>query len=414
MKRTICYLFTISTIYGCSSEDSLDSNIQHKYHNFSRINHTMTEISQCEQPKFDSNKVGKAQKVAATYIKRLAHYIMEQVNSSESLEGFPQTFTGNYSPDKFCFTAGKSPKTINAFAYTHNRTLKIELGLLQLAENDAQMASVIGHELAHIMMQHNGEYPPEVLEKIGATGNLSEKKQFLKKCLDGFKLTSHLNSLEIVYGEETAEVKQIQNLAAIQLSQTILRVFKKATLGDMIADCGRAQQIIALSKALPLENASSKGKLKGFETELEKINNNHGLQKALSSAETMKSIINTTMPYGPNAHINWQEQEADEVGFELLLRSRFTPEAMPWFYRKMLEKSGESIAECIAKEENIFPYRGSAVHPSLCFRYNDVRTREPKLHKEDYKHLLPEAVNSVVFPGKLEAVKKAISAIYKD
>ncbi|MGE0314114.1 MAG: M48 family metallopeptidase [Lautropia sp.] len=60
------------------------------------------------------------------------------------------------APFDFEFTAIEQPGVVNAFALPGGH-IYVTTGLLQLAETDAELASVIGHEIAHVTERHIAE-----------------------------------------------------------------------------------------------------------------------------------------------------------------------------------------------------------------------------------------------------------------
>lgn len=78
-----------------------------------------------------------------------------------------------------------------------------------------------------------------------------------------------------------------------------------------------------------------------------------------------------------NAHVNWIEQEADDVGAEFFLRAGFNPDDyLEMLWRSARGQRGESRDDCEALVEAHRtevspaprPERGAAVHPTTCWR----------------------------------------------
>lgn len=79
---------------------------------------------------------------------------------------------GNELPDaKWEFVVFES-KELNAFALPGGK-VGVYTGLLQLAENDAELATVIGHEIGHVIARHGAERMSEamVIAGVGALGS---------------------------------------------------------------------------------------------------------------------------------------------------------------------------------------------------------------------------------------------------
>ena len=77
------------------------------------------------------------------YVKKLAKYI---------IDSNPATFRGNLKFETFCFAIARS-NSANARCMPDG-TIEVTTGLLQLMKNDAQVAAVLSHELAHYTMNH--------------------------------------------------------------------------------------------------------------------------------------------------------------------------------------------------------------------------------------------------------------------
>lgn len=77
------------------------------------------------------------------------------------------------------FNVIDEPKTINAWALPGGK-VAVYTGLLNLGVSDAELAAVMGHEVAHALAQHSRERMSQAmaqqlgLEALGATGKLGE------------------------------------------------------------------------------------------------------------------------------------------------------------------------------------------------------------------------------------------------
>ena len=61
------------------------------------------------------------------------------------------------TPYKFDFHVLRDPRTINAFALPGGQ-VSITMGLLTRLQNEAELAGVLGHEIAHVMARHGAEH----------------------------------------------------------------------------------------------------------------------------------------------------------------------------------------------------------------------------------------------------------------
>lgn len=85
---------------------------------------------------------------------------------------------GNELPDaKWEFVVFES-KELNAFALPGGK-VGVYTGLIQLAENDAELAIVMGHEIGHVIARHGAERMSEamVIAGVGAIGSAAVQSQ---------------------------------------------------------------------------------------------------------------------------------------------------------------------------------------------------------------------------------------------
>jgi predicted Zn-dependent protease len=60
--------------------------------------------------------------------------------------------------------------SLNAFALPGNR-FAIHTGIMDIMQNDAQLATVVGHEVAHVLYRHSSErYSQNILASVGMVG----------------------------------------------------------------------------------------------------------------------------------------------------------------------------------------------------------------------------------------------------
>lgn len=66
----------------------------------------------------------------------------------------PEVFHGDLAPEHICIGVKYRNGTGRAWAVAERRTITIDHGLILRVQNDAQLAFVISHELAHVSMRH--------------------------------------------------------------------------------------------------------------------------------------------------------------------------------------------------------------------------------------------------------------------
>jgi len=119
-----------------------------------------------------------------------------------------------------------------------------------------------------------------------------------------------------------------------------------------------------------------------------------------------KDIDNKMSQISPGGRrYNWSEQEADEVGLELYLRSGFKWSSYVWIETAIMGK--DESEKCLHDniEKHVAPTRGTKSHPEDCWRmYNNLVT-EAELHKTDYAHFESNNLTEIA-PGKLIEIKK--------
>jgi len=72
----------------------------------------------------------------------------------------PSVFRGDLAFENFCFGVRFNNTGGRAWATAESRSFVIETGMLTRVQNDAQLAFVVAHELAHVSLRHgHGGYP---------------------------------------------------------------------------------------------------------------------------------------------------------------------------------------------------------------------------------------------------------------
>ena len=138
--------------------------------------------------------------------------------ASEIINANPEVFNGDLDPQKICV----GPELTNserAWAEADQRSLTIETGNILRTQNEAQLAYVIGHELAHIALRHTpleGNPVPEPDHDL-ASSTIREKQLNLEKIINLQK------------GESQAEMDRLQDedqRLLNQLEQIFARYFE--------------------------------------------------------------------------------------------------------------------------------------------------------------------------------------------
>lgn len=95
---------------------------------------------------------------------------------------------------KFTFKVIDNDKTVNAFALPGGH-IYVYTGLMKLADDEAELASVLGHEIAHVTQRHIAErlvaaYGLEALSNVALGSNPGLAGQIAKQVLGGGALMS--------------------------------------------------------------------------------------------------------------------------------------------------------------------------------------------------------------------------------
>jgi beta-barrel assembly-enhancing protease len=133
---------------------------------------------------------------------------------------------------RFTFKVIDDDKTVNAFALPGGH-IYVYTGLMKLADDESELAGVIGHEIAHVTQRHIAErlvaaYGIEALSTIALGQNPGMAGQIAKQVLGGGSL--------LAYGrdqESEADMKGLPySLRAGYDPEGFVRLFKKLAKGE--------------------------------------------------------------------------------------------------------------------------------------------------------------------------------------
>lgn len=352
----------------------------------------------------------------------------------------PKTFTTPFEIQNICIYV-QEDDNLNATAIRNLNTIFVNSGLVQAAKNDAEIASTLAHELAHLTMQsvHGEDVPPEVL-RSPTWPKMRDRFEFesqsirdqmvpLQKNCNTTQTDMQKISLELAATLPDAVVAEGARLQSLhlQLSQFDSTQYIDLQIPRMLPD----KEISAPAALTPEDAALAAArfkrdrnaflarlrsthnqlelkweeKFKAFLTAYQKIQTLHE-QLAAFQKEYDQYISDLA---GPGAKYSWQEQQADEVGYELYLRTGFDPIYMPWLER---ENMGEiAYQKCLKEhvERGVAPIRSDSAHPADCWRVYDFLYLEARYHADDYKsfYSAPHTANMPELTGRLETAKKA-------
>lgn len=427
------------TACGASSP----SDLRHEFGKTRRV--PLSALEPCRQEQAETPTIQAAQ----DYVSKLAHLIMNRN---------PQTFAGDYAPEKFCFTV-LDLDIVNALAFANKRLIVFNQGMLEALPNDGHVAAVLAHELAHITMQHTGDYESETVTndpRWQAHGqDAKEKLKRLERTqqdLESRKSALYVehSALEAAMDATTSPSRQLRAELA-KTYQTLLSELYSA-LGtkrsDSVAFLALATALQSPTPRLQLAPSLTKGdvssaadfqilrdKVERYRTSrdawlaqeeqeqpdlwtkyravvLEAATVAQRLADGITERERLTAQLNAlrTEIIG-DAAANWHEQEADEVGLEFHLRAGFAPLAYQGLFEVLHAIYQSGAASCAAQAES--PERGAESHPDPCWRYYNAKALEMSGHSADYAPFLDTDLVTEIFPGELDALKKAFSQAKK-
>jgi hypothetical protein len=387
---------------------------------------------------------GKTHPEAVRYVRQVASWMMQKN---------PETFGGPYSPSHFCFAVGSSVG-MNASASVENKKIFVSIDLLKMeSAKDADIAAVLAHELAHITMQHKQREPDAV--DFPADYDPVEGNRRLE-VLAKWKAAVHASRSELVHKAEEAKV-----FADATVVMRDSKILARLRSNNPPQDSGQYEESAkAISKLLgaypevianPIAHTLESWQfldllsmnlhelLESSQTLNAYVQNGPEiclLSHDCSDKKILRHLINFSKSHikpgiqatvgltlaandDPNQYapyIQWTEQQADEVGFEIYLRAGLNPDRFTTYLEQMM-KSDQSFAECVDKiqKHTITPSRNLSdvidAHPAFCFRYHDIKVSEMKLHDADYKSLILNATLETI-PGLEGILQKLRSTIF--
>lgn len=385
---------------------------------------------------------------ADRYLAKIAEYIAMRNKD---------TFQGYFSIANICIYLQKAD-SINAIAMPNRNEIRFNSQTLLAASSDADVASIIGHELAHLTMQstHVEEIPPNVVrhpdwpkirEKFEVERRKVEKLRapFAKKAMTAEReqrkihtqwaqtLSKQLrdeillvrNQITDIFSDENVNFspEDLEALKALELPR-LPRPEPTYDPNSPAAANGIAKSKQDNRQHPPISELKDHqnliyAKLRQESPDLMKTWENNLTVIAENSAEVDK-IDNMLTPFqkefdlfirtvaGEDATFNWREQEADEVGYEFYLRAGLDPKHMIWLSKTVMGE--KAFNECMANyvEKKIAPTRGSGSHPSDCWRIYDYLVLEPEYHQKEYAPLIQAARTIDILPGELAELKKSL------
>ncbi len=453
--KAILWLTLLSCI-ACKPRVSGKSELAHQFGHTRRD--PVADIRDCRNKSLRELRPGANEEIpeATEYLRHIAAQIM---NAN------PNTFKDAYAPEQICLFVSRGAD-LNATASHEMRTVIFQAGILQVADNDAMVASIVAHELAHITMQHTHarEYDDLMMnqewQKKGPLlevqlKDLQKQKDTLWEARD--QANRRLTTLNEEMDKKTsANIRNLREKLRKQeneIKAQILAGFEDASLTADKADALRrlddavstpltrqlpsAEDRAVLSETLPEKDILElQNKIKGHNKAVEELNAQERknlpndwqeLDKVLTTLE--KSPLEIEHAYGQiankeeeikslkeklvgNALYNWAEEEADDVGLELYLRAGWSPAFYSEFFRKQSLTKSEDMAACRSQlDTSMEPDRGIELHPADCWRIYNATIQEMKDHKVPYEEFMQKATRQHLDESRLPAIKKQLQTL---
>ena len=396
------------------------SRLSHKWGKLRRdANNSMVSKCQYKDMKGDYRQK-EVLKKASAYLRKVAKRIAEESEYSLKKEGLSSPFQDKFAFENFCIEA-QDTKKINAFASPITGNVYAELKIIELAENDAQVATFIGHEMAHVLMAHFSDYvTPTKTKEDFQNLKASNLKKLVGLCYEPKAYGTITSSmLEPVLGK-SERLTRLQNKLNEYYLARFSELFKPKNPVQGLLNCrfieSRQDELVALfeqgDKLLSSKPKDIQQQWKEARRSLYRYVNDAKIQKAFKDARMTLDEAAAEFEDGADALLNWKEQEADEVGMELIYRAGFDISEAPRFWHNMMLANKIPADECL---KNIaagkLQARGRGTHPHPCFRYNDLSYKETKKHAQEYE--AREHLKKEIFKGELAELQKAIRSLNK-
>lgn len=441
--RFIASTFVLAILAtSCLPSPTPRSEVQHTFGKTRREPKKPLENCQEQQPN------DPALAAAQAYVKAIGLYVMQRN---------PQTFHGEFAPEKFCF-AVQDVGSLNANASPQSRIVTFYAGLLNVMQNDGQIAAVMAHELSHITMQHVDGLEKEEVENDprwqATSATLKQRITTLKEnetnlYMHSDSLQNQKDDLDSTLDSQGSELLQ-QKRSALEnqfyaITDRIAAILNKngnpvyyglmgkllapvpriphdpvfTVEGDEPSDAEYLDVRATVEKYVVDRNAWIAEEKQAFPqlwSNYENISNQiTGIGSALNQNyidiekghNDLNELRNAIMGSGAQ---NWMEKEADDVGLEFFLRAGFAPLNYQGIFEHFAAEEKTNAATCAILNNNHTPERGTGSHPSACWRYYNAQILEIQDHAKDFQQFLGTALSTEIFPGQLNGIQKDIAA----
>ncbi|HYX35831.1 MAG TPA: M48 family metalloprotease [Oligoflexus sp.] len=319
----------------------------------------------------------------------------------------PKTFSGRFSADKYCIEVNPS-KEKNASA-SKNGKIEFNVGIFQALDNDAAVAAIMSHELAHLTMAHG-------LRAIDDLFSTDPEIKSLQSQIDSKTVASQKTAKDgMVVLRALFKKRPTSDNSALKSSAD--KVIKLESVGEAysaLLDAYTNYFVLVMELSDPalgsakVPNPYTAAEVKQVQDLfLSVFRQNEAIRSLTDSLLAKRKAKGAT----PEELANWSEQEADEVGFELYVKSGFKPDHFTDLFSHLIKSKGgiPSLKECENKlEANQIPDRGLSSHPANCWRIYDVKKAEKDRHAKEYDSYYKTNTTVDLFPGRLNGIKQKL------
>lgn len=423
-KRLLVVSFGLGFVVSCGQSQG-DASLKHP---FGRTSVPRTRpVIPC--------KDGHTHQDIISYVKSLLRHLAS---------ANPKTFRGDLAVAKVCVQI-VDDQELSASMDPASGLMRVYTGLFHRKhglDSDAAIASVLAHELAHFTMNHGDARPtapdlPADYDETAYKAKLAEYKAIEAAAGDMIGKVFHevsmaygpglLDTLPLVFDEVRrlggTEREQRDNRWTADLFKEFkVEIESKRRKGDTAG----AERLLsgylfthvehALNYRQKLSAATRDAREPWNTMERATKEKDDGVARA-RAYEAEKENLVPELKRLRAPHFQWEEQQADEVGFEFFIRAGFEPQVYPELF-KQLAHFVEGAGDC-SKEirpgvtpPRIHPSReprGS--HPDGCWRYWNSRHAETRRHEAEYARIMPSSplMDLPALAGQREAIARKVS-----
>jgi hypothetical protein len=358
----------------------------------------------------------------------------------------PKTFTGDRSINKICVQIVDDEK-LSASMDPGSGLMRVNTGLFLSKhgfDSDALIAGVLSHELAHFTMNHGDARPtpldlPPDYDDTAYKAKLAEYKAIESRA-------------STMIGQTFAEVSMLHGPGLLEILPAVFDEIRQLGGTDRQQRDNRWTADLFKEFKIEIESMKRKGDSAGVERMLsgylfthvdhalsyrEKLSpavrdarepwetllkasaeKETGIARAKAfGAEKEKLVPDLKRLRAP--HAQWEEQQADEVGFELFIRAGFEPRAYTQIFNQLAHfiSGVENCAREVSPGSvppRIHPDREPrGIHPDDCWRYWNARYGEPDRHDAEYSRIMPAnpLLDLPGLAGQRAAISKKVSIL---